>query len=81
MDLGETGYISNGGWAFLLTTLHRLRDQGGDLVLAGMNPEVHDAFILLEYHKVIRLLPRTAEDAPETRLSQPPPRAMLLHNT
>jgi anti-anti-sigma factor len=61
-DLSETGYVSNGGWAFLLTTLHRFREQGADLVLAGMNPEVHDAFELLEYDKVIRLFP-TAEDA------------------
>ena len=61
-DLAETSHISNGGWAFLLTTLQRFRDQGGDLVLAGMNPEVHDAFELLEYHKVIRLF-ANAEDA------------------
>src|SRR5580698_1971151 len=62
LDLAETGHISNGGWAFVLTTFQRFRDQGGDLVLAGMNPEVHDAFELLEYHKVVRLF-ASAEDA------------------
>ncbi|HTC21763.1 MAG TPA: STAS domain-containing protein [bacterium] len=61
-DLGETGHISNRGWAFVLSTLQRFRDQGGDLVLAAMNPEVHDAFELLDYHKVIRLF-AGAEDA------------------
>jgi anti-anti-sigma factor len=61
-DLAETNYISSGGWAFLITAFQRFRDQGGDLVLAGMKSEVHDAFELLEYHKVIRLF-ANSEDA------------------
>jgi anti-anti-sigma factor len=54
-DLTETNYISSGGWGLLITAYQRFRDVGGDLVLAGMKPEVHDAFELLEYNKVIRL--------------------------
>lgn len=60
-DLTETTYISSGGWAFLITAFQRLRDQGGNLVLADMKPEVHDAFQLLEYNKVFRLFANSEE--------------------
>jgi|SRR5581483_8594967 len=55
LDLSETNYISSGGWGLLITIYQRLRDLGGDLILAGMTTEVHDAFELLEYNKVMRL--------------------------
>ncbi len=55
VDLAETSYISSGGWGMLITSYQRLRELGGDMVLAGMKPEVHDAFELLEYNKVMRL--------------------------
>ncbi len=61
-DLAETNYISSGGWAFLITTFQRFRDQGGNFVLSGMKPEVHEAFELLEYNKVIRSF-TNSEDA------------------
>ena len=56
-DLSETTYISSGGWSMFLVSLRRMKELGGDLILAGMTPEVHDAFELLEYDKVFKLFP------------------------
>jgi anti-anti-sigma factor len=70
LDLSETHHISSGGWAFLITNLHRIRETGGDIHLAAMRPEVHDAFELLEYDKLFRLYP-TVEDAQKEGLGTP----------
>lgn len=60
-DLGDTTYISSGGWSMLLVCQQRVKEAGGDILLAGMKPEVHDAFELLEYDKVLRLFTNTEE--------------------
>jgi len=65
VDLSEADYISSGGWGLLLTVCRSFRDEGGDLVLAGLKPEVNDAFELLEYNKVMKSFP-----ASETALKQ-----------
>lgn len=57
IDLSETNYISSGGWGLLITIFQRFSEMGGELVLAGMKPEVFDAFELLEYDKVLRFFP------------------------
>ena len=62
LDLSETNYISSGGWGLIITAFKRLQEAGGNLVLAGMKPEVYDAFELLEYDKVLRSFP-SAESA------------------
>lgn len=56
-DLTETNYISSGGWALLHTSHQKFVDAGGDFALAGLKPEVQDAFELLEYNKVMRAFP------------------------
>jgi anti-anti-sigma factor len=56
-DLTETNYISSGGWSLFLDNVKRARDQGGDILLVGMKPEVRDAFELMEFHKIMRLFP------------------------
>ncbi|HJT25237.1 MAG TPA: STAS domain-containing protein, partial [bacterium] len=57
LDLSETNYVSSGGWGLIMTFFKRTQDAGGSLVLAGMKPEVYDAFELLEYDKVLRSFP------------------------
>jgi len=57
LDLSETNYISSGGWGLIITFFKRIQESGGSLVLAGMKPEVYDAFELLEYDKVLRSFP------------------------
>ena len=68
LDLSEANYISSGGWALIVTSFKRIQDVGGTLVLAGMKPEVYDAFELLEYDKVLRSFP-TEESALKTAFS------------
>lgn len=54
-DLSETHYVSSGGWSIFLMNVQKLRNEGGDILLAGMKPEVYDAFELLEFHKFMKL--------------------------
>jgi anti-anti-sigma factor len=60
-DLSDTHYISSGGWSMFLVSLQRVKELGGDVLLACMKPEVRDAFELLEYDKVFRLFPSADE--------------------
>jgi anti-sigma B factor antagonist len=57
LDLAETNYVSTGGWGLFVNTAQRLRETGGDILLASMKPEIYDAFELLEFHKLIQLFP------------------------
>jgi len=57
IDLTETNYVSSGGWSMLLVSLKRVKEMGGTILLAGMKPEIHDAFELMEYDKDFSLFP------------------------
>jgi anti-anti-sigma factor len=62
LDLTETNYISSGGWSLFLSKNQIVQKQGGKVVLAGMKPEVHDAFEFLEFDKIFKLF-TTYEEA------------------
>jgi len=53
-DLVDTLYISSGAWSLFLDYLQRFRRSGGDLLLAGMNPDVLESFELLGFNKTFR---------------------------
>lgn len=63
-DLSETNYVSSGGWGLFVSTAQKLRETGGDILLAAMKPEIFDAFELLDFHKLIQFFP-TVESALE----------------
>ena len=48
VDLEQVEFVSSAGWGALTSELGRLREQGGDLRIAAMAPEIHDVFLLLE---------------------------------
>jgi anti-anti-sigma factor len=54
IDLKETEYISSAGWGIFVSQLKRIREEKGDLVLAGMNPDVLEIFELLEFDTFLK---------------------------
>ncbi len=57
IDLHGVEYISSAGWGIFLSEIRRIRQQGGDLRLAGMKPEVYDVYELLEFRTVLAHFP------------------------
>jgi len=48
-DLAEVNYISSRGWSIFLSKIKEIRDNGGDLKLAKMKPDVFQVFEVLEF--------------------------------
>jgi anti-sigma B factor antagonist len=48
VDLTNVEFVASAGWGALTAEFRRVRDNGGDIRLAGMNPDVLDVFFLLE---------------------------------
>jgi anti-anti-sigma factor len=53
VDLGSVPYISSGGWGIFTGRVKMLREKEGDVVLAGMSPEVFDIYELLGFQDII----------------------------
>lgn len=47
IDLEAVDYISSPGWGILVGDIRRIRENGGDLKLAQMKPEVYEIYALL----------------------------------
>ena len=57
VDLKNVQYISSAGWGIFVSELKRIRGEKGDLVLAGMNPDVLDIFKLLQFDSILKYFP------------------------
>ncbi len=53
IDLAGVPYISSGGWGIFTGRVKMLREKEGDVVLAGMSPEVFDIYELLGFQDII----------------------------
>ena len=54
VDLSETDYLSSSGWGMFIGEIKRVREGGGDIILAAMRPGVLEIFELLEFNRVLR---------------------------
>jgi anti-sigma B factor antagonist len=54
IDLKGVNYISSAGWGIFISEIKRIRNQKGDLVLVGMNPDVAEVFQLLEFNTILK---------------------------
>lgn len=61
-DFGEVDYTSSAGLRVLLATLKHARSRGGDLRLAGPNPEVLKVLTLSGFTGILRVF-TTVDDA------------------
>ncbi len=62
IDLSRIDYISSAGWGIFISQIREIRNQGGDLKLAGMIPDVYEVFELLEFHRILNAF-NTVEEA------------------
>ena len=75
VDLSDVSYISSGGWGIFSGEVRGLREQGGDIVLVGMSPEVYDVYELLGFDDVLKAFSNPQDAAeyfdlpPEERLA------------
>ena len=53
IDLSRVTYISSAGWGIFISEIRGIRENGGDLKLVGMTPEVAEVFELLEFHNIL----------------------------
>jgi anti-sigma B factor antagonist len=57
VDLAGVEYISSAGWGIFISEIREIREQGGDLKLAGMIPDVREVFDLLEFENILKSYP------------------------
>ncbi|MFZ0391626.1 MAG: STAS domain-containing protein, partial [Calditrichia bacterium] len=46
-------YMSSAGWGVLIGEIKRFRENGGDIKLCSLNPEVYEIFQMLEFFHII----------------------------
>jgi anti-anti-sigma factor len=54
IDLEGVEYISSNGWAVFASCLKQIRQNGGDLKLVQILPDIYKVFELLEFHRIFR---------------------------
>ncbi|NIP43857.1 MAG: STAS domain-containing protein [candidate division Zixibacteria bacterium] len=54
IDLGGVDYISSAGWGIFISNIREIRQNEGDLKLAGMIPNVYEIYELLEFDSILR---------------------------
>jgi anti-sigma B factor antagonist len=64
VDLSGVDYLSSAGWGIFIGEIREMREQGGDLKLSGMSPDVYEVFELLEFQNILEAY-KTAEEAVE----------------
>ncbi|MBN2357615.1 STAS domain-containing protein [candidate division KSB1 bacterium] len=53
IDLGAVNYVSSAGWGVFVGEIRGLREQGGDLKIVQMIPEVYEVFEMLEFNRIL----------------------------
>jgi len=53
IDMGQVNYVSSAGWGVFVGEIKGIRENGGDLKIVEMIPEVHDVFEMLEFNRIL----------------------------
>ena len=61
VDLSEVGYVSSAGVMRLIAAMDDARKVGGDVALAGVQPQVQQVFELLGLKDILRFYPGVGE--------------------
>ncbi|HUU75635.1 MAG TPA: STAS domain-containing protein [Methanoregulaceae archaeon] len=62
VDMSGLDYISSAGLRVMLASLKKLRNDGGQLVLVGLKPEIRKIFEIAGFHRIFTIYP-TADQA------------------
>lgn len=55
VDLSQADYINSGGLRTLVTGWRKAKQQGGILILCGLNDRLHDIFSMVGFDKVFTI--------------------------
>ncbi len=61
-DLKDLVYMSSAGWGVLIGEIKNFRENGGDIKLVNMNPEIYEVYQMLEFYHILSEYP-SVEDA------------------
>ncbi len=81
IDLGNVDYVSSAGWGIFISEIKGIRENGGDLKLVRMIPEVYEVFELLEFHFILKAfdsLEEAIQDFERTLAKGPQPEIVEL---
>lgn len=53
VNFNDLHYMSSAGWGIFVGEVKRFRENGGDIKLAAMNPEINDVFQMLEFYHIL----------------------------
>jgi anti-sigma B factor antagonist len=53
VDMGGVNYVSSAGWGVFVGEIRDIRENGGDLKIVQMTPDVYEVFAMLEFNKIL----------------------------
>ena len=53
VNFQNLNYMSSAGWGIFVGEVKRFRENGGDIKLASMNPEINDVYQMLEFYHIL----------------------------
>lgn len=54
VDMSQVNYVSSAGWGVFVGEIKAIRENGGDLKIVQMMPEVADVFEMLEFNRILQ---------------------------
>lgn len=53
VDMSRINYVSSAGWGVFVGEIRTIRENGGDLKIVQMTPDVYDVFEMLEFNRIL----------------------------
>lgn len=53
VEMGQVNYVSSAGWGVFVGEIKGIRENGGDLKIVQMLPEVYEVFEMLEFNRIL----------------------------
>jgi len=53
IDMGSVNYVSSAGWGVFVGEIRNIRENGGDLKIVQMTPDVFEVFEMLEFNRIL----------------------------
>lgn len=54
MDLENVDYVNSSGWGVFIREIKQMRQNGGDLILLNMTPDVFSVYETMEFSKILK---------------------------
>jgi anti-sigma B factor antagonist len=71
LDASPVSFFDSAGMGVLLSLKKQARENGGDLVLAGLRPAIHEIFQMIGFDTVFKIFPDTPKAVQDFNEGQP----------